>query len=261
MPTRETAPAALVTDAAVEHIRERGWVKLRGVVPPAMIESHRPGIREHVMERRQRLNAQERSLGASATTNMFRLGDAPKAVSEFVTSPLLGEIAARLLGVEAVRVLHFCGFFKAGGGLPTPWHQDLTFIPLDTDKVLSIWIPLTRITEDMGVLVFAEGSHLHGQLDDVTRAAGRHPLVQTGTLEVGDVSVHMGWTLHSSLKNASERMREAITILFYPDGARIETRGDVPFMRCIMNDCFPGLGSGDLADGPLNPLVYRRPAG
>lgn len=250
-----------VTDTAIEHLRERGWVKLRGVVPPARIESHRPQIQAYVMERRQTLNAQEQLLGASATKNMFRLNDAPQAVSEFVTSPLLGEIAARLLGVEAVRVLHFCGFFKAGGGPSTPWHQDLTYIPLDTDKVLSIWIPLTRITPDMGVLVFAEGSHLHGQLGDMRGIPAHYPLVQTGSLEVGDVSVHMGWTLHSSLKNTSAQMREAITILFYPDGARVETRGDVPFMRCIMNDCFPGLAPGDLANGAANPLIYQRPDG
>jgi ectoine hydroxylase-related dioxygenase (phytanoyl-CoA dioxygenase family) len=261
MSRQETVLTSPVTDTAIEHIRRCGWVKLRGVVPPAGIENSRAEIRDYVMDRRQTLNAQEKSVGASATKNMFRLGDAPQVVSDFVTMPLLGEIAARLLGVEAVRVLHFCGFFKAGGGLPTPWHQDLTYIPLDTEKVLSIWIPLTRITTDMGVLVFAEGSHLHGQLDDEHRVPARYPLVQTGSLEVGDVSVHMGWTLHSSLKNTSTQMREAITILFYPDGARIETRGDVPFMQCIMNDCFPGLVHGDLAAGASNPLVYKRPGG
>ncbi|MGB8508283.1 MAG: phytanoyl-CoA dioxygenase family protein [Pyrinomonadaceae bacterium] len=258
---QETVLANQVTDAAINQLRQRGWIKLRGVVPPAEIEKCRPDIQEYVMQRRQSLNAQEQSLGASATTNMFRLNDAPKAVYEFVTSPLLGEIAGRLLDVEAVRFLHFCGFFKAGGGAPTPWHQDLTYIPLDTDKVLSIWIPLTRITTDMGVLVFAEGSHLQGQLDGGHHALKGFPLVQTGSLEVGDVCVHTGWTLHSSLKNTSTQMREAIAILFYSDGAHVETRGDVPFMRCIMNDCFPGLAAGDVANGPLNPLIYTRPRG
>lgn len=261
MPTQETTLTTRSTDAAAEDLRRHGWVKLRGVVPPSMIESALPRIREYVMERQQDLNAQEQSLGGSATKNIFRLGDAPQVISEFVTSPLLGEIAARLLGVDAVRLLHFCGFFKAAGGLPTPLHQDLTYIPLATDQVLTVWIPLTRVTPDMGVLVFAEGSHLHGQLDEGANNVGRFPLAQTGSMEVGDVSVHAGWTLHGTLRNTSAQMREAIAILFYPDGARVETRGDVPFMRCIMNDCVPGLAPGDFARGPLNPVVYRRQDG
>lgn len=248
----------LPAETKIEQLRRRGWVTLRALLSPGQIESYRPAISDYIMGHRQEMDADEQAMGASATKTMFSLGEAPQAVSEFVRSPLLGEIAAELLGVEAVRVLHFCGFFKSGGGPSTPWHQDLSYIPLDTDKLLSIWIPLTSITPDMGALVFAEGSHLHGLLENPWVAAEQFPLVQTGSMKAGDVSVHMGWTLHASLKNTSPQMREALAICYYGDGARIQTRGDLPFMRGLMNSCFDGLSPGDPAVGPLTPVVYRR---
>lgn len=247
-----------LSDAGSEQLRRRGWVVLRGLLSPVEIESYRPAIRDYIMGHRAGMDSDEQAMGASATRTMFSLGEAPQAVAEFVTSPLLGEIAAQLLGVEAVRLLHFCGFFKSGGGPPTPWHQDLSYIPLDTDRLLSIWIPLTAITPDMGALVFAEGSHTRGLMNQPWLAGEQFHLVQTGAMDVGDVSVHMGWTLHASLKNSSAHMREALAICYYADGARIQMRGDVPFMRSLMQSCFDGLGPGDAAAGPLNPVVYRR---
>lgn len=253
----EKEDTRLLTNTHVEELRRSGWVLLRGGVPPEEIDNYSPAIRDYIMGTRQGMNADEQAMGASATKTFFRLDEAPQAVSDFVTSPLLGEIAARLLGVEAVRVLHFCGFFKASGGPSTPWHQDLTYIPLDTDKALSIWIPLMDMTPEMGALVFAEGSHLSGALDNPFAARERFPLAQTGNLKVGDVSVHMGWTVHASLKNTSARMREAFSVCYYADGARIRLRGDVPFMRSLMDSYFAGLSPGDVAAGPRNPVVYR----
>src|SRR5205085_9863089 len=153
-----------LTDAQVEEIQRRGCLALRGVLSPEEMAAYRPSLRDYVMDRRQAMSAAERAVGASPTETIFSLAGAPRAVVDFVTSPRLGEIAARALGVEAVRLLHFSGFFKPGGGPATPWHQDLTYMPLDTDKVVSIWVPLTDITPEMGGLRFAEGSHLHGKL-------------------------------------------------------------------------------------------------
>ncbi|HJQ27215.1 MAG TPA: phytanoyl-CoA dioxygenase family protein [Blastocatellia bacterium] len=246
-----------VTDAQVEEIQQRGCLELRGVLSPAEIAAYRPALCDYVMDCRRNMNEMERAVGASSTETIFSIAKAPPAVVEFVTSPRLGEIAARALGVEAVRLLHFSGFFKPGGGLPTPWHQDLTYMPLDTDKVVSIWVPLTDLTPEMGGLRFAAGSHLHGELQP-HRDQPRFPLVQHGTMRAGDVLLHMGWTIHSSLENSSTKMREVITIGYYADGARIQVRGSAPIIRSFINTYFAGRQAGDLAEGPLNPVVFRR---
>ena len=247
-----------VGDAQVEEFRRRGHALLPGVFSPEEMAGLRPALRDYVLSVWSRMSPAEQSSGASATQTNFSLGAAPAEVVDFVTSPRLGEIAARFLGVDGVRVLHFCGFFKPGGGAATPWHQDLRYMPLDTEKVLSIWVPIADVTPDMGSLIFAEGSHLHGALD--APAAGRDfAVARNGPMRAGDASLHMGWTLHGALKNTSGRLREAITIGYYADGARIRLDGGAPsIMRNFLDSYFPGLAPGDPAAGPLTPVVYSR---
>lgn len=263
----------------VEELHRRGWVVLRNVFSADEMSGHRALLRDYISSTQaKRADAMDATPFASAgdparapaaaaassgapapaSKPAYSLADAPAEVAAFVRSARLGEIAARCLGVEALRVLHFAGFIKPGGGPPTPLHQDLSYIPLDTDKVISIWIPLTELTPEMAPLVFAEGSHLHGCLDDPLGGAGRFPLVQSGAMAAGDVSLHLGWTLHGALKNSSARTREAFAICYFADGARIERREGGPFIQNILNSCFPGLAPGQLAEGPLNPVVYSR---
>lgn len=251
-----------LADADANVLRAAGHVLLRGVFSPEEIAAYRPALRDYILEKRKRLSAGERNLGASPENTIFSLGDAPQAVADFVTAPRLGELTARLLGVEAVRILHFCGFFKPGGGPPTPWHQDLSFIPLDSDRAISAWIPLMDITPEMGSLVFAEGSHRQGYQEPY--AAHRFCLARNGAMKAGDVSLHMGWTLHAAGRNESARMREAIAVCFYADGARVTSGEGLPFRRSLMTSYFAGLRPGDVAAGPMNPVVFRRsgpPAG
>lgn len=245
-----------LTDAQVEEFRRRGCGVLRAVLSREELDHHRPILREYVMDRRRAMSAVEQAVGASPVETIFGLESAPQPVVDLVTSPRLGEIAARVLGVEAVRLLHFSGFFKPGGGPGTPWHQDLTYMPLDTDRVVSVWIPLTDITPDMGGLLFAEGSHLTGELTP-SKDVKRFPILQHGNMQAGDASLHMGWTIHSSLPNSSKNMREVITIGYYADGTRIHERGSAPIVRSFLDTYFAGLSSGDLAEGPLNPMVFR----
>ncbi|MET0403488.1 MAG: phytanoyl-CoA dioxygenase family protein [Cystobacter sp.] len=233
-----------------------GHVQLREVFSSGELSAYRPALREYILSKRERLLPGEQAMGASAQDTVFSLEDAPDAVRAFVTAPRLGELASRMLGVPAVRLLHFTGFFKAGGGPPTPWHQDLTFIPLDCEQALSVWIPLTDLTPDMGGLVFASGSHRQGLLSP--SAAGRFTLARNGPMRAGDISVHMGWTLHASLKNTSPAMREAIAVCYYADGARIAPPRSLPFSQRLLASCFSGLSPGEPAAGPLNPVVFRR---
>jgi hypothetical protein len=270
----ETRP--LETSRA-DWFRQRGWITLPGIFSPEEMDGLRPVLRDYIAstqaktpdapdaapfasagERAPAPAAGSSAYAASPTKPAFSLEDAPDEVAAFVKSPRLGELAARFLDVEAVRILHFAGFIKPSGAPPTPWHQDLSYIPLDTDRVLSIWVPLTDLTAEMAPLVFAEGSHLHGPVAPEETIAGRFRVAQNGAMRAGDVSLHMGWTLHGALKNSGERVREAFAISYYADGARIERREGGLFIQNLLNNCFPGLSPGDTAQGPLNPVIYRR---
>lgn len=250
-----------MTTEAVEEFRRDGCGVLRGVLSAAEIARHGAALREYVL----RIKSEGAGIDASPFGNVatrevrtaYNLADAPADVRTVVTSPRLGEIAARALGVDSVRVLHFTGHFKPSGASATPWHQDLAYLPLDTNDVVSLWIALTDVDADMGPLVFAAGSHHAGPLERFERG-GDFRLVQSPPMRAGDVSMHAGWTMHAALANRSTRDREAVTICYYRDGARIAAGRNPIGTASFMAGCFAGLAAGDLAAGSLNPVVFRR---
>jgi ectoine hydroxylase-related dioxygenase (phytanoyl-CoA dioxygenase family) len=76
-------------------------------------------------------------------------------------------------------------------------------------------------------------------------------------MKAGDATFHYGWTLHGAPANATDRPREAMTVIWYADGARV-TEPDNFNRRRDLERWMPGLKPGDLAASELNPLVFRR---
>ncbi|HVS13682.1 MAG TPA: phytanoyl-CoA dioxygenase family protein [Thermoanaerobaculia bacterium] len=197
-------------------------------------------------------------------TNLWRIEPRLRGL---VCSPRLAGLAADLLGVERVRLYHDQALFKAPGGGHTPWHQDQAYWPLDTDRVLTLWLPLVAATPDMGGLRFANGSHREGSLlADAPISAGSEALAErviaergyqiesTGWMAAGDASLHAGWTLHAAGANNTDRERQVMTVIWFADGARLcEPRNEG--QRNDLAAWFPGLRPGDLAASELNPLA------
>ena len=234
---------------------ERGHALLRGVLPAADIGAAAEVFRDYVAVLHRELKGYEKSLGASAARTVFSLTSAPEPVRNFVCSPVLGEIAARALGAATVRVLHFNGFFKPGGGIATPWHQDMVYVPLD-DAIVTLWVPLVPVTPDMGPLIFATGSHREGPID-LAGVEGRYDISINEPMEPGDISIHSGWTAHRSAPNRSDRMREAVAIVYFADGTRVRSaEGGPAMMASLLEDCLTGLKAHDRARGPAVPVVY-----
>ena len=244
-----------IADAERATLLEQGQVTLRGVFSAEELAAYTSEIDAYVMAGRERLSEEERRMGASPKRVVFSVSDAPESVVRFVTAPRLGAIAADLLHVPAVRILQFTGFFKPGGAPQLPWHQDASYVPISTDKMLTVWVPLVDVTPEMGSLWFVKGSHRWGPRDP--RTAERHPPLKLGLLAAGDASVHLGWTLHCSGPNTTERMRAALAMLFYADGTKLWCDGRFPLANVFMQRFFPELAVGDVAAGPNNPIVFQ----
>lgn len=251
------APAPL-TEESADEFRRRGGMILRNVLTAEEMDCATPALREYIRRKRELLTPAERDFGASAVKPIFSIADAPPPVRDFILSPTLGELAARALGVSAVRLLHFSGFYKADHAAPTPWHQDLAYLPLGGEQSVTIWIPLMDLSPHSGTLMFAEASHLDGREHRVVNDLVRFRQVRHDALRRGDVSLHLGWTLHCSMQNVSGSDREVVAISYYADGMRIQ-RKPYAFNEALIQSYFPGLGAGDLAAGPLNPIVYPVP--
>ncbi len=219
-----------------------------------------------------RFNAEKRSLAARDTygkaflqiMNLWRVDD---GVKKFVLAKRFAHIAAKLLGVDNVRLYHDQALFKEPGGGPTPWHQDQNYWPLDTTKTITMWMPLVDIPNaEMGMLTVASGSHHNGNVFDFVISDEsedafekyvrdqRFPLVRPAALRAGDATWHSGFTIHSAPGNDSDQMREVMTIIYYADGTKIAA----PKHEFQENDLKTWLGNkapGALADSELNPLL------
>lgn len=244
-----------------------GHVLIRNVADPQMLEKHRGPIREAS----QRLNSQslrleDRDTYGKAFLQTMNLWREDEAVKDFVFEKKFADIAAGLLGVERVRLYHDQALFKEPGGGPTPWHQDQYYWPLDTDRTITMWMPLVNIDTEMGMLTFASGSHRGGVVDDLAisdesdTVLARYveekgfSVTRAEAMEAGDATFHLGLTIHTAGANPSTRLREVMTIIYYADGARV-TEPRNKHQQADLDTWLTPRDHGELADGPLNPVL------
>ena len=156
-----------------------------------------------------------------------------EALKRFTLARRFGKVAADLMGVDGVRLYHDQALFKEPGGGPTPWHQDQGYWPLDTDKTITMWMPLVDVSAESGTMTFASGSQVSGylgdlpisdkseaELDKLVTERG-YPLHTNGAMQAGDATFHSGWSLHRAPGNSTGTMREVMTIIFFADGLTV----------------------------------------
>ena len=256
-----------ISDEQTAQYQRDGHILLDDVLPAEHIPPYRDAITQTVSERNKETRAlKDRDTYGRAflqTTNLWEYND---VVKEYVMAKRFARIAARLMGVERVRLYHDQALFKEAGGGITPWHQDQHYWPLATNKTVTMWMTLADIHADMGTLRFASGSHVEGYLGDIPisdeseaqlRAFVAHKgftLAQADAMRAGAATFHSGWTLHSAPPNVSERMRPAMTVIYFADGARVSELDNKN--RVVDRDHWlPGTEPGDLAASPLNPAL------
>lgn len=272
-----------VSDQQITDFQRDGHLLLRGVVSPEEMAAYRPHIVDAVMNYDQEEEIIEQI--AAGRKNGWRfihnLWEKDHIISQFILARRFAKLAAELMAVDAVRLLRDESYFKDPGGGSTPWHQDCDFFPLDTSQVISMWIALSDISLEMAPLNFASGSHHDGyfvpEADEMMQGLSNQALRKRGfqlnnhgAMATGDVTFHAGWTLHSSGANTSDRLREALVIVYYRDGARVwmpqssELNQNNYLQGCPKDmirqqhllRCLPGLHHGDVAASHKNPLVY-----
>ncbi len=260
-------PFALDSETAAAYRRD-GHAIVRGLATPQEVAAYRPALLEAgEASRFDRRPLEERDTYGKAFIQMFNLWRRNEVSRAFVFSRRFARVAAELLGVPAVRLYHDQALFKEPGGGATPWHQDQFYWPLATNRTITLWMPLVPVTPDMGLMEFASGSQRQGSLgdfaigDESQRAFEQRvteeqlPRVPSPALAPGDASFHAGWTLHRAAPNTTDTLREAMTIIYYPDGTQVGPL-DHPNRRFDRDAWLRGCEPGDLAAGPWNPVLY-----
>ena len=258
----------LLKDEQIESFRHNGHVLLRSVAKPEEIDAYRPIINKAAYRyNTENRKMQDRDTYGKAFLQITNLWEVDNDVKKFTLAKRFANIAAELLGVGKVRVYHDQALYKEPGGGHTPWHQDQYYWPLDTSNTVTMWMPLIDISQEMGMLTFASGSHKEGFLENVPISdeseevlkryidSHNYLIESPDQMKAGDATWHAGWTLHSAPGNGSGSVtREVITIIYFADGAKV-TEPQNKHQEDDRKRWLRGLMPGSLAASDLNPLV------
>lgn len=249
-----------LTPTQIAAYQRDGYIQLNDVITGAELETFRDAVNDAV---KQDTATRDPNRTKGSYEQIFiqcvNLWHRYPAVKPFVTSPRLGRIAARLSGLP-VRLWHDHALFKEPHtGAKTPWHQDTPYWPHEQKMhQLTIWIALRDATIQNGCMSFLPGTQKHLDIEPVNLAdpqdlyavapqtKGIKPV--TCELKAGSCTVHNGMTFHYAGPNRSDGMREAIAIIYMPDGT---TYLKVPHP---VTDPLP-LKTGDKLNGDLFPLI------
>lgn len=250
----------------VADFQRDGHIYLPELISPRVLIPYRDSIVQWANDfRKKQKPIAERDTYGKAFLQMMNLWEEDANIKEFVLAKRFGQVAADLLGVEKVRLYHDQALFKEAGGGHTPWHQDQYYWPFSNAKTVTMWMPLVDITEEMGMLTFASGTQ-HVKLppmpisdkSEETIASfvreQRFPIKAQKTMQAGDATFHMGWTLHAAPGNHSETMREVMTIIFMDADIEVaepqNENQEADRKRWLANK-----PAGTRADSWLNPII------
>ena len=254
-----------VAEDSVEAFQRDGHVFLPAVASADAIAKLRPIVRRVVQEEtKDVLPLEERDAYGKSFLQVWGLQTKSESLQPVVHSQRFARIAALLMGVPRVRFFYSQAFFKEPGGGFTAWHQDQVYWPVDTEHSITMWLPLVDVSPAMGSMQFVSGSHkgdhrTSHKISERSEAAYQQLIDDRGLnvagpfpFRAGDVTFHAGWVMHRAPGNATSKMREAMSISWFADGARLAEGKDEEWDW----RWFPDQKPGELAGGSLTPIVY-----
>ena len=255
-----------LTKDQISFYKSNNFIKIKNVFSEAVINNYNEIISKKVDSLNiQKTELSKRDTYGKAFLQLFNLWQKDKKIKELVFSKRLASIARQLMQVKGVRLYHDQALFKEAGGGITPWHADQYYWPLSSEKTITAWIPLQKVTLNMGPLEFSAGSQkiIYGRelsisdeseikIDKKLRLTDYNHVVEP--FDVGEISFHSGWIFHRAGENSSKEIRKVMTIIYMDDNMKLKK----PENKGQENDwktwC-PGARIGEKIDTPLNPVL------
>jgi hypothetical protein len=256
-------------DAAnIRRFREDGFIRLPGVLQPDMLARYAPDLDRLVDEgnRLKDIPLEKRTLYDQAFIQVCNLWTRSERVREFAFNKRLARIAAELMGTRGVRMWHDQALYKEPSGAFTPWHVDQQYWPMSNPNSVTAWIPLQAVPMEMGPLCFGRGSHRKHIGRDLEISAESEQQIRDEVKKqkidevqepfaLGDVSFHLGWTLHRAGPNTTKSARRVFTIIYMDVDMRLAN----PKNKNQQHDWevwTPSTQVGEVMDDPLNAILY-----
>mmetsp|Transcript_2873 Transcript_2873/g.9927 ORF Transcript_2873/g.9927 Transcript_2873/m.9927 type:complete len:468 (-) Transcript_2873:89-1492(-) len=220
--------------------------------------------------------------GPSKTTlQLINVHKADAAFRDVVCSPSLGRAVSRLGGWAGARVANDQVWAKPPGAAPLTFHRDSAYFDFVPSDVITVWLALDDMDDDVGPLQYVPGSHRwedgrvgsaqqffdkdrFALLHSAARREGLDPSAELGLVTVGvrmgGCGIHNGRLWHGSDRNASARPRRGLGIHFVPaDAVFRDAEG-----KTLAHSIQPrpdGAAPGVELDGHAFPITYLSRAG
>lgn len=196
---------------------------------------------------------------------LLNLWQTNEDVKELMLDKRIGEMAAKLAGVDGIRIWHDQALFKRPWANPTAWHLDTPFWSFSDRKALSIWVALDDATYENGCLYFIPGSFLQTTFENSGIGKNMDGIFQVypqlasvnsvaAPMKAGSCSFHNGLTIHGAGANMTSGFRRAMTCAYMPDGNIYNGQPNVlpePYLSTLKV-------GGVLNNDEQNPLIYHK---
>jgi ectoine hydroxylase-related dioxygenase (phytanoyl-CoA dioxygenase family) len=269
MPAHELDAPYALDENTIRRFREDGFARLPAVLSRAVLNDYAPEIDRLVEERNplKEVPLEERSLYDQAFIQVSNIWPHSEKARDLAFSRRLARIAAELMGTRGVRMWHDQALYKEPSGGFTPWHVDQQYWPMASPHSVTAWIPLQDTPMEMGPLCFGRGSHrkhigrdleISAESEEQIREEVRKEKIDQvqEPFALGDVSYHLGWTLHRAGPNTTNRPRRVFTIIYMDADMRLVNPKNKNQQR-DWDIWTPSTKVGEIMDDPLNPILYE----
>jgi ectoine hydroxylase-related dioxygenase (phytanoyl-CoA dioxygenase family) len=266
-----------LTEEQVHYYRENGFVVIDDFLSPAELEAWRQAVLKAVDARAgKKMPGKDIKLGeddginkdagyfAKVFDQLINLWQTDTGVRRLMLDERIGAMAAKLAGVEGIRIWHDQALFKRPWANPTAWHLDTPFWSFSDRKALSIWVALDDATLENGCLYFIPGTCHKTTFDNCDIGKNMDGIFEVypefaklasvaAPMKAGSCSFHNGLTIHGANANMTPGFRRAMTCAYMPDGNLYNGQPNV-----LPEPYVSALRIGDILNNEeQNPLIYR----
>jgi phytanoyl-CoA hydroxylase len=267
-----------ITPAQIDFYQINGYVIIEDFLNKDELEKWREAVTEALQERNgQKIPGRAGKTGeddginkdteymAKVFDQLINLWQTNNKVRQIMFDPKLGEMAAKLSGVDGIRIWHDQALIKRPWGNPTSWHLDTPFWSFSDRRAISIWVALDDATLENGCLFFIPGSQKKTGFENPGIGKNMDSIFTfypefkslgsvSAPMKAGSCSFHNGLTIHGANANMTPGSRRAMTCAYMPDGNTFNG-----IQNILSDEQVAKLSIGDvLDDEDQNPLIYSR---